>query len=198
MNARTWRSIPKQEKEKRRRKRGRENARSWVLQMDRFPPAAAAFKRTIVSLCLRMGQAICSLSSLLIVFWGSHTIPYFPFVNPPEFVWSSVAFMCFAVPWSLMLALMDAYSVIFRRPYCRGLGMLHMINAVDWVLSFMALAGASMAAAVADYMNKRLYFCGRKNCIIILLSISMAFWSSFLLFASSLFGLWNLRRLPSP
>ncbi|GFY93984.1 uncharacterized protein family [Actinidia rufa] len=102
--------------------------------------------------------------------------------------------MGLVIPWSLTLALVDAYSVFFRRP-SRQPGVMSVIFVGDWVLSFLSLAAACSTASVADILITSYSFCRAKLCSRYQLSAAMTFLSWFLSLASSLFNLWLVPSL---
>ncbi|XP_057498406.1 CASP-like protein 5C1 isoform X2 [Actinidia eriantha] len=104
-----------------------------------------------------------------------------------------VTIMGLVIPWSLTLALVDAYSVFFRRP-SRQPGVMSVIFVGDWVLSFLSLAAACSTASVADILITS-NSCRAKLCSRYQLSAAMTFLSWFLSLASSLFNLWLVPSL---
>nr|XP_043617356.1 CASP-like protein 5C3 isoform X1 [Erigeron canadensis] len=100
------------------------------------------------------------------------------------------------IPWSLTLAMVDAFSVFLKRP-SRQLLIVSIICIGDWVLSFLSLAAACSTASVADFMvtEAGAFFCGRKLCSRYQLSAAMAFLSWCLSITSALFNLWILPSL---
>ncbi|PSS36432.1 CASP-like protein [Actinidia chinensis var. chinensis] len=151
--------------------------------MDELPGALG----TSASLALRLGQAIFSTASLLFMCLDIEFYSYTAFCF-------LVTIMGLVIPWSLTLALVDAYSVFFRRP-SRQPGVMSVIFVGDWVLSFLSLAAACSTASVADILITSNSFCHAKLCSRYQLSAAMTFLSWFLSVASSLFNLWLVPSL---
>ncbi|GFY93911.1 uncharacterized protein family [Actinidia rufa] len=141
---------------------------------------------TSASLALRLGQAIFSTASLLFMCLDVEFYSYTAFCF-------LVTIMGLVIPWSLTLALMDAYSVFFKRP-SRQPGVMSVIVVGDWVLSFLSLAAASSTASVTDILITS-HSCRAKLCSRYQLSAAVTFLSWFLSLASSLFNLWLLPSL---
>ncbi|PSS21347.1 CASP-like protein [Actinidia chinensis var. chinensis] len=150
--------------------------------MDELPGALGSS----ASLALRLGQAIFSTASLLFMCLDVEFYSYTAFCF-------LVTIMGLVIPWSLTLALMDAYSVFFKRP-SRQPGVMSIIVVGDWVLSFLSLAAASSTASVTDILITS-YSCRAKLCSRYQLSAAVTFLSWFLSLASSLFNLWLLPSL---
>ncbi|XP_057482175.1 CASP-like protein 5C1 isoform X3 [Actinidia eriantha] len=152
--------------------------------MEEFPGALG----TSASLILRLGQAFFSSASLLFMCWNNKFFRYSAFCFLK-------AVMSIVIPWSLCLALVDACSILLKRPIRRR-GVVSFIVTGDWVLSFTSLGAACSAASVADYMmNHRTYLCDTTLCGRSQLSATIAFLSCFLSLASSIFNLWLLHSL---
>ncbi|MBA0618206.1 hypothetical protein Godav_027586 [Gossypium davidsonii] len=84
--------------------------------------------------------------------------------------------MGLVTPWSVSLALVDAYSM--------------------FALSFLSLVAACSTASVTSLLvNVSSTYCPSKICNRYQLSAAMAFMSWFLSFASTLFNLWLLPSL---
>ncbi|XP_010446729.1 PREDICTED: CASP-like protein 5C1 [Camelina sativa] len=139
---------------------------------------------TSSSFVLRIGQTLFSSASLLFMCF-----------NDDEDLYAYTAF-CYLVtvmglvtPWSVTLALMDAYSIIIQSLPMQAT-VISVIVAGDFVLSFLSLGGACSTASVAVL----LIGAGEKQCDRYKLSATMAFLSSFLSFTSTFF---NFRLLPS-
>ncbi|XP_071730981.1 CASP-like protein 5C1 [Rutidosis leptorrhynchoides] len=144
---------------------------------------------TSASLALRLGQALFSIASLLFMCLGVEFYSYTSFCF-------LVTIKGLTIPWSLTLAMVDAFSVFVKRP-SRQAQIVSIIVIGDWVLSFLSLAAACSTASVADFMitEAGAYFCGRKLCSRYQLSAAMAFLSWCLSIASALFNLWLLPSL---
>lgn len=128
------------------------------------------------------------------------------------------------IPWSLTLALVDAFSVFIKRP-SHQMQIVSVIIIGDWVrsfhqfpysfthphpwiltnrkrwqiLSFLSLAAACSTASVSVFMvtEAGVSFCGGTVCSRYLLSAAMACFSWCLTLASALFNLWLLPSLYS-
>ncbi|XP_057500517.1 CASP-like protein 5C1 isoform X2 [Actinidia eriantha] len=150
--------------------------------MDELPGALG----TSASLALRLGQAIFSTASLLFMCLDVEFYSYTAFCF-------LVTIMGLVIPWSLTLALMDAYSVFFKR-LSRQPGVMSVIVVGDWVLSFLSLAAASSTASITDILITS-HSCRAKLCSRYQLSAAVTFLSWFLSLASSLFNLWLLPSL---
>ncbi|GAB2231661.1 hypothetical protein Droror1_Dr00010672 [Drosera rotundifolia] len=154
--------------------------------------AAAVVKGSLGTgggLVLRLGQIVFSTASLFFVCL------HVDFYNFTAFCFL-VTIMGLVIPWSITLALVDAYC-IFCKCSARQPGLLAVIIIGDWVLSFLTLGAASSTASVAQILVAvgsaslcPLNLCGRYP-----LSAAMAFSSWFLLFSSSLLNLWLLPKL---
>lgn len=151
--------------------------------MDELPGALG----TSASLALRFGQAIFSVASLLFMCLDVQFYSYTAFCF-------LVTIMGLVIPWSLTLALVDVYSVFFRRP-TRQAGVMVVIVIGDWLLTFLSLAAACATASVTDILLTSSTFCGDKLCTRFQLAAAMTFLSWFLSLASSLFNLWLLPSL---
>ncbi|KAL4581843.1 hypothetical protein LXL04_006375 [Taraxacum kok-saghyz] len=154
--------------------------------MDEELPGAIG---TSASLALRLGQAIFSVASLLFMCVGVEFYAYTSFCF-------LVTIKGLTIPWSLTLAVVDAFSVFVKRP-SHQVQIVSIIVIGDWVLSFLSLAAACSTASVADFMitEAGAFFCGRKLCSRYQLSAAMAFLSWCLSIASALFNLWLLPSL---
>ncbi|KAI3500539.1 hypothetical protein L1887_36362 [Cichorium endivia] len=154
--------------------------------MDEELPGAIG---TSASLALRLGQAVFSVASLLFMCVGVEFYAYTSFCF-------LVTIKGLTIPWSLTLAIVDAFSVFVKRP-SRQPQIVSIIVIGDWVLSFLSLAAACSTASVADFMitEAGAFFCGRKLCSRYQLSAAMAFLAWCLSIASALFNLWLLPSL---
>uniref|UniRef100_A0A5B7BBS9 CASP-like protein n=1 Tax=Davidia involucrata TaxID=16924 RepID=A0A5B7BBS9_DAVIN len=152
-------------------------------EMDELPGALG----TTASLALRLGQAIFSIASLLLMCLDVEFYSYTAFCF-------LVTIMGLVIPWSLTLALVDAYSV-FVKPPSRQPGIMSIIIIGDWVLSFQSLAAACSTASVTDFLIASGGYCGENLCSRYQLSAAMTFLSSFLSISSFLFNLWLLPSL---
>lgn len=152
--------------------------------MDELPGALG----TSASLALRLGQAIFSVASLLFMCLRVEFYSYTAFCF-------LVTIKGLVIPWSLTLAMVDAFAV-FVKPITHQVGIILIIVVGDWVLSFLSLAAASSTASVADFMLTEAgpSFCGGL-CSRYQLSAAMAFLSWCMSIASSLFNLWLLPSL---
>ncbi|KAL0726229.1 hypothetical protein Bca4012_022322 [Brassica carinata] len=147
---------------------------------------------TVPSVGLRLGQVLFSSASLLFMCFNDDD----DFYAYTAFCYL-VTVMGLVTPWSVTLALIEAYSIIVQRLPLQGT-VLSVIVSGDFVsslyfntvLSFLSLGGACSAASVAVL----LIGAGEKHCNRYNLSATMAFLSSFLSFASTFF---NFRLLPS-
>lgn len=152
--------------------------------MDELPGALG----TSASLALRLGQAIFSVASLLFMCLDIEFYSYTSFCF-------LVTIMGLIIPWSLTLAMVDAFSVFIKRP-SRQPGIMSIVVMGDWVLSFLSLAASCSTASVTNLlMASGGTFCNASICSRYQLSAAMAFLSWFLSSASSLFNLWLLASL---
>ncbi|CAO2828287.1 unnamed protein product [Amaranthus hypochondriacus] len=143
---------------------------------------------TSASLALRLGQTVFATASLFFMCLDVNFYGYTAFCF-------LVTVMGLVIPWSMTLGLVDAYSVFIKCPP-RQSGVMTVIVAGDWVLSFLSLGAASSTASVTQIMiavNSPL--CTGKICSRYSLSAVMAFLSWFMSFTSSLFNLWVLPKL---
>ncbi|KAI3726240.1 hypothetical protein L1987_66037 [Smallanthus sonchifolius] len=152
---------------------------------EEFPGAIG----TSASLALRLGQAVFSVASLLFMCVGVEFYAYTSFCF-------LVTIKGLTIPWSLTLAMVDAFSVFVKRP-SRQVQIVFIIVIGDWVLSFLSLAAACSTASVADFMitEAGAFFCGKRLCSRYQLSAAMAFLSWCLSIGSALFNLWLLPSL---
>ncbi|XAR57853.1 hypothetical protein NMG60_11026137 [Bertholletia excelsa] len=148
--------------------------------MDELPGALG----TSASLALRLGQAVFSTASLLFMCLDVEFYSYTAFCF-------LVTIMGLVIPWSLALALVDMYSVFFKRS-SRQPGLMSVIVVGDWVLSFLSLAAACSTASVTNFLVSSTKLCIPKLCSRYQLSATITFLSWFLSLASSLFNLWLL------
>ncbi|KAJ0041417.1 hypothetical protein Pint_28182 [Pistacia integerrima] len=143
---------------------------------------------TSASLALRLGQITFSSASLLFM---SFRVEFYSFTS----YCFLVTIMGLVIPWSMALALVDAYSIFLKSLPRRQRTMLIIIIG-DWVLSFLSLAAACSTASVTNLLVEAgeqywpLKLCRRYQ-----LSAATAFFSWFLSFGSSLFNLWLLPSL---
>ncbi|XP_059623750.1 CASP-like protein 5C1 [Cornus florida] len=151
--------------------------------MDEFPGGLGSS----ASLALRLGQAIFSIASLLFMCLDVEFYSYTAFCF-------LVTIMALLIPWSITLALVDAYSLFVKRP-SRQPGIMSIIVIGDWVLSFLSLAAACSSASVIDILMASGGSCSAKLCSRYQLSAAMTFLSWFLALASSLFNFWLLPSL---
>ncbi|KAL3350672.1 hypothetical protein AABB24_023213 [Solanum stoloniferum] len=155
------------------------------MVMDDEVPGAVG---TSASFALRFGQTIFSAASLLFMSLGVefHNYTAFCFL---------VTIMGLVIPWSIILALIDIYSVLIRCPI-RHPGILLFIVFGDWALSFLTLAAASSIAGIVDVLQRAdETFCAAGLCSRYQISAGLAFLSWFLSMASSLSNLWFLSSL---
>ncbi|XP_057482173.1 uncharacterized protein At3g50808-like isoform X1 [Actinidia eriantha] len=89
--------------------------------MEEFPGALG----TSASLILRLGQAFFSSASLLFMCWNNKFFRYSAFCFLK-------AVMSIVIPWSLCLALVDACSILLKRPIRRR-GVVSFIVTGDWI-----------------------------------------------------------------
>ncbi|WOL15408.1 CASP-like protein 5C1 [Canna indica] len=138
---------------------------------------------TSASLTLRLGQALFSFASLLLMSVGVEFYSYTAFCF-------LVTIMGLLIPWSCTLAMVDMYS-IFVGSSLRLPGLMGIVVVGDMVLSILSLAASCASAGVIDLLLRidRTYcppkFCGRYQ-----LSTGMAFLSWFLTAVSALLNLW--------
>ncbi|XVE87231.1 hypothetical protein DITRI_Ditri18aG0099900 [Diplodiscus trichospermus] len=138
---------------------------------------------TSASLALRLGQTIFSSAALLFMCLDVEFYSYTSFSY-------LVTVMGLVTPWSVSLALVDAYSV-FIKCLPRQPRVLLIIIVGDWALSFLSLAAACSTASVTSLLvNVGSSFCPSELCSRYRLSAAMAFLSWLLSFASTLFNLW--------
>ncbi|KAH1082189.1 hypothetical protein J1N35_021950 [Gossypium stocksii] len=143
---------------------------------------------TSASLALRLGQTVFSAASLLFMCLDVEFYSYTSFSY-------LVTVMGLVTPWSVSLALVDAYSV-FVKGLPRQPRVLLVVIVGDWALSFLSLAAACSTASVTSLLvNVSSSYCPSKICSRYQLSAAMAFMSWFLSFASTLFNLWLLPSL---
>ncbi|KAK8556800.1 hypothetical protein V6N12_003194 [Hibiscus sabdariffa] len=143
---------------------------------------------TSASLALRLGQIIFSSASLLFMCLDVELFSYTSFSY-------LVTVMGLVTPWSLSLALVDAYSV-FIKCLPRQPRVLLIVIVGDWALSFLSLAAACSTASVTSLLvNASTSYCPSKLCSRFQFSATMAFLSWSLSFASTLFNLWLLPSL---
>ncbi|GMI76928.1 CASP-like protein 5C2 [Hibiscus trionum] len=143
---------------------------------------------TSASFALRLGQTIFSSASLLFMCLDVQFYSYTCFSY-------LVTVMGLVTPWSVSLALVDAYSV-FVKCLPRQPRVLLVIIVGDCALSFLSLAAACSTASVASLLAEvGSPYCPSKICSRYQLSAAMAFMSWFLSFASTLFNLWLLPSL---
>ncbi|XVF61932.1 hypothetical protein PTKIN_Ptkin08bG0175100 [Pterospermum kingtungense] len=152
--------------------------------MEKVPGALG----TSASLALRLGQTIFSSASLLFMCLDVEFFSYTSFSY-------LVTVMGLVTPWSLSLALADAYSV-FIKALPRQPRVLLIIIVGDLALSFLSLAAACSTASVTSLLvDIGTSYCPTKLCNRYQLSAAMAFLSSLLSLASTLFNLWLLPSL---
>ncbi|XP_076922284.1 CASP-like protein 5C3 [Bidens hawaiensis] len=146
---------------------------------------------TSSSLVLRLGQALFSVASLLFMCVGVQFYAYTSFCF-------LVTIKGLTIPWSLTLAMVDAFSVFVKRP-SRQLQIVSVVVAGDWILSFLSLAAACSTASVSDFMvtEAGAAFCGGQMCNRYRLSAAMACLSWSLSLTSALLNLWLLPSLYS-
>ncbi|KAL8117543.1 CASP-like protein 5C3 [Apium graveolens] len=146
---------------------------------------------TSASLALRLGQALFSITSLLFMCFHVQFYSYTSFCF-------LVTIMGLVIPWSLTLAVVDAFSIFVKRPP-RQVAIMSVVAVGDWVLSFLSLAAACSAASVTDILitsgHSNVNLCAGKICMRYQLSAAMAFLSWCLSLASSLCNLWVLPSL---
>ncbi|XP_075521037.1 CASP-like protein 5C3 [Primulina tabacum] len=143
---------------------------------------------TCVSLALRIGQTILSLSSLLFMSLGVgfYSFTAFCFL---------VIVMGLAIPWSFTLALLDGYSILAKCPIQQSRVLLVVILG-DLVLSMLVLAAASSTASIVDLLLKAgASFCPPRLCTRYQISSATAFFSWILSLISCLSNLWLLPSL---
>ncbi|CAJ2646290.1 CASP-like protein ARALYDRAFT_485429 [Trifolium pratense] len=152
--------------------------------MDELPGAFG----TSASLTLRLGQTVFSSASLCFICLdvGFYSYTSFSFL---------VTVMGLAIPWSITLFMVDAYSVFIRcMPVQKRLIMIILLG--DMVMSYLSLAAACSAASVTDILHQAgESHCPAKSCGRYQLSAAMAFLSWFLSSASWLFNFWLLPSL---
>ncbi|KAL7231923.1 hypothetical protein ACSBR2_010027 [Camellia fascicularis] len=151
--------------------------------MDELPGALG----TSASLALRLGQAIFSTVSLFFMCLDVEFYGYTAFCF-------LVTIMGLVIPWSLTFALVDASSVVYKRPSHQP-GVMSVIIVGDWVLSFLSLAAACSTATVTDVLIDKTFLCSVQMCSRYQLSGAMVFLSWLLSLASSLINLWLLPSL---
>nr|XP_043608796.1 CASP-like protein 5C1 [Erigeron canadensis] len=147
---------------------------------------------TSASLALRLGQALFSVASLLFMCLGVQFYAYTSFCF-------LVTIKGLVIPWSLTLAMVDAFSLFVKRQSCCQAQIVLVIVIGDWILSFLSLAAACSTASVSDFMvtDVGTAFCSGKMCSRFQLSAAMACFSWCLSLASALFNLWLLPSLCS-
>ncbi|XP_022773972.1 CASP-like protein ARALYDRAFT_485429 [Durio zibethinus] len=143
---------------------------------------------TSASLALHLGQTIFSSASLLFMCLDVEFYSYTSFSY-------LVTVMGLVTPWSVSLALVDAYSVFIKR-LPRQPRVLLIVIVGDWALSFLSLAAACSTASVTSLLvDVGKSNCPSKLCSRYQLSAAMAFLSWFLSFSSTLLNLWLLPSL---
>ncbi|GFQ01919.1 CASP-like protein 5c1 [Phtheirospermum japonicum] len=140
---------------------------------------------TIGSLCLRLGQTIFAVASLLLMCLNTEFYGYTAFCF-------LVTIMGLVIPWSLTLALADVLSVYAKPPFPPP-GILSIVVVGDWVLSLLSLAASCSAASVTDFLlGSGDTFCIGKLCTRYQVAAGSAFLSWLLLLSSTLLNLWLL------
>lgn len=143
---------------------------------------------TSASFAIRLGQTVFSSASLLFMCFDIDFYAYSAFCY-------LVTVMGLVTPWSVILAVVDGYSVFANRLPQQPRFVL-IILAGDCVLSFLSLAAACSTASVTDILlDLNGPFCHEKLCSRYQLSAAMAFLSWFLSLALTLFNLWLLPSL---
>ncbi|KAM3342768.1 CASP-like protein 5C3 [Capsicum galapagoense] len=154
--------------------------------MDKLPGSMG----TSAGLVLRVGQAVFSVGSVLFMCYD---VSFFISSDSP--FWFLVTTMGLVTPWSLGLAMIDAYLMLAKRPSNKP-RVLSAVVIGDWVLSVLSLAVSCSTASVADYLiaygsaDCTNGICGRYQ-----LSAAMAFLTWIFLLVSLLFNLWFLPTL---
>ncbi|KAJ4910607.1 CASP-like protein 5C2 [Raphanus sativus] len=100
--------------------------------------------------------------------------------------------MAFVTPWSILLALADAYSLLLEQlPHKPS--VLSIVLAGDVVLSFLSLGGAcGVASATELLLSTGAQICGDNFCSQYRATATLVFLCWLLLLASALFNLWSL------
>ncbi|GAB2279702.1 hypothetical protein Dimus_014342 [Dionaea muscipula] len=146
---------------------------------------------TSASFALRLGQIVFSTASLFFMCLHVDFYDYTAFCF-------LVTIMGLVIPWSITLGLVDAYCILCKYQTHQP-GILAVIIIGDWVLSFLTLGAASSTASVAQILATAgagsPSLCPLNLCSRYPLSAAMAFFSWFLLFASSLLNIWLLPKL---
>ncbi|XP_010531206.1 PREDICTED: CASP-like protein 5C1 isoform X2 [Tarenaya hassleriana] len=145
---------------------------------------------TGVSFVLRLGQTLFSSASLLFMCFDDEFYAYTAFCY-------LVTIMGLVTPWSVTLALVDAYSVIVQRLPLQA-RVISVIMAGDFVLSFLSLGGVCASSSVVGLMKGAgTSFCGETLCSRYQLSATMAFLSCLLSLCSTFCNLWLIPGLLS-
>ncbi|XP_012442371.1 CASP-like protein ARALYDRAFT_485429 [Gossypium raimondii] len=137
---------------------------------------------------LRLGQTVFSTALLLFMCLDVEFYSYTSFSY-------LVTVMGLVTPWSMSLALVDAYFV-FVKGLPRQPRVLLVVIVGDWALSFLSLAATCSTASVTSLLvNVSSTYYPSNICSRYQLSAAMAFMSWFLSFDSILFNLWLLPSL---
>ncbi|CAN8288454.1 unnamed protein product [Cochlearia groenlandica] len=142
---------------------------------------------TSASLSLRLGQTLFAFGSLLFMTIGVRFYHFTAFRY-------LATIMSLAIPWNLILAMVDIYCVLLKKPFQKP-RILLAISIGDWVVSVLALASASSAASVVDLLRLDESSCPPTICNIYQFATVLAFLTWFLSLSSSLFNLWLLPSL---
>ncbi|XP_051117340.1 CASP-like protein ARALYDRAFT_485429 [Andrographis paniculata] len=152
--------------------------------MDEFPGVEGG----LGSLALRLGQAISGIVSLVYICLANNFYSFTSFCF-------LVTTMGLVVPWSLTLAVSDAYTICAIQS-TRPIKILSVIVVGDGLLATLTLGASCSAASVADaLMAYEAPVCKGKACIKFRIAAVMAFLSWSLLFASFLLNFWLLATL---
>ncbi|KAJ4715008.1 CASP-like protein [Melia azedarach] len=128
---------------------------------------------TSAALALRLGQAIFSSASMLFMSFHVQFYSYTAFCY-------LVTVMGLVIPWSMALALVDAYAV-FLKSLPRRPKVMMIVIVGDWALSFLSLSAACSTASVTELlMHVNQPNCPAKLCSRYQMSAATAFlaWSS--------------------
>ncbi|CAH9102197.1 unnamed protein product [Cuscuta epithymum] len=142
---------------------------------------------TPASLVSRLVLTVCSIASLLIIFFAPD--PY----DSNEY--NSYSFRLLAcvmgllIPWSLAMAVADGYFIFILRNRTRKPGLTRAVVATDWMFAFMSFAASSATASTADFLFPA---CGITACHHYQIAAATGFLCYVLLYGFSLFNLWIL------
>ncbi|XP_019163536.1 PREDICTED: CASP-like protein 5C1 [Ipomoea nil] len=104
--------------------------------MENLPAGAM---RTGASFLLRVSQVVCSVAAVLFMCAAAGLL---------------VIVMGALIPWSVTMAVVDAFLVFIRALAPRPRVIL-MVVIIDWILAMLSLAASCAAASTADFLYPR-------------------------------------------